>query len=281
MGIKNLKRSLAILLCSTALSPLVTPFASYFYPTGADALKELGLRPEIAEELAPGMKIRVLSGVVAETLDNIEQWKFKFPRRTSGQASAFSSEFNLYNMSGNCLVNMPRFSIFSAEEFITAATGISRAEIKNAGITKKEAYAYVLLHEMRHCGQGGNDSSMQHEGDADVASAKTLAKEFNNPEITKWVFNMRAAKFPSKDVHDVSLYLDAALNGKPVPAIDELVKANKTALDIIKKIHSGQGKTALNDAPAPARKRIDFLIEGYDYIKTQPANTKPAAPKIS
>lgn len=274
-----------MLLCTTILTPVLTPFASYMFPKAEDALIAQGLNPKIAEEIAPGEKIRVESGLAAAALGPLYistpaiaavnlLMSYK-----STNAFTFPTRFKV-NMSGNCSVNMNVYDSVTPLEDISSATDIPVKDIKNTPLSKKEMRGAVLLHEMRHCSKDNTGSDFEIEGDADYHAVTILAREFKNPEIIRFVFNERAAHIPDTDSHDISLYLDAKLKGEKPPSEAQIKEANLAAQEFI----GAKGKR-LSSLPPLARKRVEFYREAQKYFRNPPqqgpAPKPPAGPKVS
>lgn len=266
------KRKIRILLATTML----TPFASYLFPSGTHTLKKEGLPPAITQEIAPGQKIRVEEGFAAVLLDVKTLIPYNpvpltiIPFNLISNyllANADSRQPSLFNQSGNCIVNMHDIHRFTPEEFISAASGfyILPRDIKNVPISKKELYDYILLHEMRHCGQSISMPASQREGDADFYAMTIAVRELKNPEIIRFVFNLRAVQKPVKEGHDMSLYLDARLNNRPIPTAAEIRAANEEAASFL--MSTSDDCSTLSPL---SRKRVEFYGAAARYFILPP-----------
>lgn len=260
----------------TLLSPLpyiLTPFAARFFPTAGDALKEGGVNPAVAEELAPRQKIRVLKESGAGFLmPNAWLPIASIPMTTIltllGAPNASTlRKGQIFNLSENDIVYMSTIESCPPREYIQWARGnIKREDIPDDKISQKELAACTLLHEIRHCSEDNKnlDSPLLQEGDADFYAITRAAREFNNPEIIRWRFNMRAGMAPGTDEHDVSLYLDSKLNeGLPLSA-DYIEKANVEAGAFLKENPAGD----ISALSPLARKRVEFYQEAQRYFRT-------------
>jgi hypothetical protein len=115
-----------------------------------------------------------------------------------------------------CHIIMPEK--LDAKGFFSNSLGIGKDKIDNLPITDEELFAFVVLHELRHCNSANQVIAVSnlHEIDADLVSIKRASKAFNNPELKNVLLNYRAIStiLPIPDNHDSTLVLDAQFNGE-------------------------------------------------------------------
>ncbi|MEZ0223269.1 MAG: hypothetical protein ACAH83_01855 [Alphaproteobacteria bacterium] len=193
------------------------------FPRAEQVLKEQGLDPKIASELAPGKRIYVRTDNLlgkAHALLDLGPWGipvvwYKAIRRGSEGGHANSGALGL-NTFGLCEIYL------HASEYKSPAP---------------EDFQYPLLHEIRHC---SNDnvrlltahlrSTVVAEGDADYHAIDTLARERKQPELRQKFMNQIAMRKSTTDaLHDDALYVDAMFNSKAPPARAEIAAANVAA----------------------------------------------------
>jgi len=143
----------------------------------------------------------------------------------------------LYNIAGKalgfCAVVLPTMENYNVEVMLS---GLAGGEIKPGDIradlpySAQQSYASTALHEIRHCAQNlpttiFEDNTMT-ESDADAHSLTAVARVFNNPQAPYVKMYARALDLDAGG-HDTALYVDAALNGRPLPTADEIQAAAK------------------------------------------------------
>jgi hypothetical protein len=126
----------------------------------------------------------------------------------------------------------------------------------------KKDYQEALLHEIRHCSNansgllkfGGIWDSVAAEGDADHLALKTLERETGDKAYTQKYIDQRAVYgSPTSDpVHDNSLYLDAAFNGRALPTSAEMDAANAEAATFYPSLRSREAAVSLAEAEKKA-----------------------------
>ncbi|MBI3441242.1 MAG: hypothetical protein HY052_05505 [Proteobacteria bacterium] len=276
------KKAVTLLLCSTFL----TPFVSYLYPTAEEKLQQEGIRPEVLQELAPGKRIRVEEGMAAALMKRtpLPLLPFDGPPIVPINLLLACISPNAYamrtggirNLSGNNIVNMQTSRSFDLKDWLLY-DNLQPGEIKNTPLSKKEMDTFVLLHEIRHCGQSDTLSDMEQEGDADFCAVTVAAREFKNPEIIKCVFNWRAASVPSGEAHDVALYLEARLHGQPIPSTEQMKKACKEAQSFI---DDEENRVKVSSLSGLAQHRLALWKQARDYFQTPASQKKPVGPRV-
>lgn len=306
----NLKRAAVYLATYFILQPL----AGMMFPRAEDKLSELGLKPEIAQELAPGVHVHVRSG--DRLLDRMhalfDRGGMSLPffydshiRENNGvqgyaryQPSAVLSllapSFNL------CNIYIKRhaapkdtsltLTIESDDETITARQ-------QRTALSQRQLEKETLLHEMTHCGQKELSSIFAREADADHRAMEILAREEKNPALKQAVLDTRAM-FTNIDAdHDTALYLEAKIIGKPVPSETDMLAANKAAqkhYGALMLQHAAQDFSICNDSPENqrtcditarleelpplARHRAELFLDAIKRNTTVTITPKPSAP---
>lgn len=249
-----------------AFSILATPFAAkFFYPTAEEVVAQEGLNPKIVQELAPGQKTHVMEGWMSVFSFNpnlpIFQAAYAFlsPNASARHADSFS-------YSGTCTVRLDLQERFSPKEIVEKSLGNVNVR-DDLPVTRDEWRLHILFHETRHCSNANHYdmTALEAEGDADFHAIQALS---SNPEMPKFALFYRAATTPSfNSDHDVALYLDARLNGDPIPSTPAIKEANKIAGEFFE---ATKGKKALPALSPLAARCLELYIQAHDYFTAKP-----------
>lgn len=286
----NSEKKLRALLLGSVAAAVLHPFAAPLLPTAEEFLEGEHLNPALAQELAPGRRVYFIQdGVLAKSLFLLRTpfaplAGSRYLLHYVAPGASTLATYNPTNFSNNSVVTLsPSFKERGVAFFIHYMTRIPEENIKNLPISIDDQYKIAALHEIRHSAQAQDGMGLTKEPDSDYYSAIIAARELNKPEIIKYVFNLRAAHEPG-DGHDGALYLDAKLNGLPVPSTKEVRAANEEAGKFVE-----EKRSDLSSLSPLARKRVEFYRAAWNYFTTPPAHSAtlqktsptPEAPKIS
>lgn len=280
---------------------LIAPSGLMLFPKAQRVLEEKGVDPAIVEQLAPGKDIRViredangfLGKIAMMSANTVPMWwpKFYFDRMAEGSnvAGYTSPDFSMI-FNDTCAIYLQ-----SSERRKDSMASIDKSVREKSGgrygfealLDTEDRELQVLLHEIRHCGD--DNQSLPHgvlkEGDADYHSAVALAYLRDNPELAYDVALNNA--FSGGDAaHDTVLYIDAMLNGVPVPSQDRIDAANAEAAPMIETMmmlkvaqisnecaenakELCSYKTDLSSFTPLARRRIELNTEALDRVFKQ------------
>lgn len=197
------------------------------FPTGEEELESRGIDPAIARELSDAtIRVRhrdflgtahyfndfptILGPLAGLAFQGMPDNAYAIP---NDYREDDENVFKSY-LSG-CLVLLQDESVTS-RDFISLLTGIPKNRIENLPLSDRESFDAVTFHEFAHCHSENRKAAPLAEADADVRGAFRAAAVHGNPEIPKAVLYGRAMTRGANG-HDTSLYLDAALNGLPLP----------------------------------------------------------------
>ncbi len=257
---KILRISFLTACWSPALTYVAAALATYAFPRAEDVLKREGLAPEIAQQLAPGMRIYVREdnflGRAHAMLDSGLFGIFRQQRNliSNDSVGGYAMRGTFHDRSV-CRVYLKRDVILrTVDEERYVANPLSA----------REQWQQIVLHELRHCGQNFNGSAgeLTIEGDADYRSTEALVQATGDASLRQRVLDNRALGMS----HDTALYLDAKFRGVTPPTeadiqrerrvMDELrLESNRQADEQIaeyQKTHTGMCMPVV---------RLNFKIE--------------------
>ncbi len=258
------KKQWAIFLTTVLV---LQPLAGMLFPTAKDVLKEEGMNPALAEELAPGKNIHIrkdnffgkLHAVFDRTslivMPPIHYYRnIRQDSNIGGYAvngtmpiSALNFVHVAYNAADLCNVYIKTDSREVEYQKATAEINISSDGQPDITISLKTKppissgkiyHRYKILHEISHCAKQNKEMSdpIYKEADADYRAIRTLAQEKNDPTLVQNFIDYKALD-PGDTDHDVVLYLDAKFNNRAVPSAEEMIEANDLAAVRIKKLN--------------------------------------------
>jgi hypothetical protein len=252
------------------------------FPTGEDYLKSQGLNPALAEKLSD-RPIRVRERNAAGLIHAANDLPTIFGLATGvamlgmeGQAYAIPGE----NTPGNIILQYTPLAQYthcsvmtqgnvSARTTIAALGNISEGQIENIRISDRESQLMVVFHEFRHCDSHNRRlDGRVAEHDADVNGVLTLAKELKNPEIARTMLYARALGTIAHG-HDTALYLDAAMNNRPLPeSAAELTRPTEDAFDLASlylrnRLDKDYSRGALHNNPTLTAYALTQVMKDY------------------
>ena len=238
--IPTTKRSL---IAFALWSQVGAPLAMLAFPTAEDVLQKNGLDPALVQQMGAD-HVRVMPATFGGALLQASMLRppglalmNAFLHTTGPQEARGAATRGLFNISGNvmgfCAIILPTMENYDVNVMISVLTG---GEIKSHEIradlpySAQQSYASTALHEIRHCAQSlpttiFEDNTMT-ESDADAQSLTAVARVFNNPQAPYVKMYARALDLDGGG-HDTALYVDAALNGRPLPTAEEIQGAAK------------------------------------------------------
>lgn len=157
-------------------------------------------------------------------------------------------------------------------------------------VTKEDFKVMVTLHEIRHTASDNQPDPgdepdkfyryMIAEADADVVGIGKAAEILEKPELLKAWLYFRACTIGLDDPHNISLYLDASMQGRELPSAQDMDFANKKALSLIfDEYENIRGSTYMRlvkasrqvlgqnkDLDELTRRRIELFVEAAEYF---------------
>lgn len=221
---------------------IVQPAMTMLFPRAEDVFKEQGLNPDIVQELAPGKRVHIRhDNFLGKLHASFDQGPYLAP--FTMYRHIFNDNIGGYALSTPSFVLPHLASVYvksaaSAASYAGDEKSVRRVFNKNAQyhlpITAKERYKFVLLHEVRHTSAANQslDHQFLSESDADYHAVEILAHEEKKPFIRKNFLDFRALARGDDD-HDTALYLDIKFRNAAMPAVSEMLEANKKAREIV------------------------------------------------
>lgn len=277
---------------------ILQPLSGMLFPRAEDVLKQEGLNPELAQELAPGKKIYIRQGdsLIAKAHAMLDAGFLGMPMRYFGMRDSSNTTANTTRgiISGRFenILESPLCTIYIKPH------NVLKDHTEYGGTDPKTQYQKTLLHEIRHCSAENRKlpNDLYVEGDAEYHAIKTLAREKHNPALLSTLFNMTAIINNPTESHNVSLYIDARLQGQIPPSDIAIMQANSDVADLIMPVGMGRivkengacalpvskikykclDEDAINKALSPlAQKRLAFGVQAVKSIAN--SGLKPAA----
>lgn len=227
-----------------ALWGVVHPAAVTLFPDGETFLKQEGLDPRLAQELAPGMRVHVRRDDFAGKMHALFSHSplmapynyYRYLRAGSSVAAFAGSTFNIagFPLGADCSVYVK--SNIRGGDMDALLADIIEESTKGLRtyrplITPQELRQQIILHEFRHCSAANRragETVQQRENDADLHALRALSRQPGENRATlRRRFMMDQAQSQWGGTHDSTLVLDADLNGTPAPDAAQLAAANK------------------------------------------------------
>lgn len=259
------------------------PVAGFMLPTAEDYLRAKGLDPAISRQLTdktvrlrdrttPFGYLHALHDMYG--LPNIIMSAYLFKEdglayaKTDSMFSALTG-FRLHHLN-QCHVLMPGPN-FGPQHLVSPGDAV----IENLP-DSEQTLLFVLLHELAHCDKHKHDheTHSDEEARADIKAYDLMKKYY--PEFVDFILHFRAYKdSPESHSHDTALYLDAHIQGKPLPAGEAVTKALDEFLEYTDKLSEKTqssryivSRYALSDPANPltplARRRAELYVQAYE-----------------
>lgn len=206
------------------LTYVAAALGTYAFPRAETVLKREGLDPEIAQQLAPGMRIYVrednLLGKAHAMLDDgllgiyLQAKNYVLNDGVGG----YAIKGRIYD-SSVCRIYLKRDRAFrpvNQEGY--------EGYIANP-MQPQEAWRHTILHEIRHCGQNFSQMTgeLTIEGDADYQAAEAQVRSTGDAGLRQRVLDNRALGMS----HDTALYLDAKFRGVAPPSEEDIQRERR------------------------------------------------------
>lgn len=284
---------------------VLQPAAVMLFPRAETVLKEEGLDPALAQELAPGKKVYVRSdNFWGKTHALFDCGPYLAPlvyfqRLSSGsESSAFATPPFLFGRSDVRSIYMKSSAaqVEETEALREMIHNLSRGKLELSELVSPEEYRQmVLLHEIRHCSDENQalKDEIEKEGDSDYHAIKTLAREKNKPGLQDAFLLAAAARDSLDPDHNTALYLDALFREAALPSAGALNAANMAAggtntkvLTIKFSLHM-RGDIPAADAQLLERikqqetlsaRRVKLFSEAWDRIMIRSSNSPTPNP---
>ncbi len=258
------------------------PITGTFFKTGQEYLEEQGIKPDIVSEITGGVTPHIRDadfiGKAHRILDipiiPIMYLAYKDLNGKGGHLGDASSNYIGLN---SCNISL------SSRLYATAKRLDSEKESRISG---KESILKTVFHEFAHCNEKNmlsgrffnREVKMLVEAEAEYAAIIAVEQVFPDSNIADYILAL-SGSFSPKGLYDFSLFLDAKLNGRDVPTMAEIIKANDRARND-KKIEELYGKeifdrgkefsyferTIENRGDLLALRRVHLAINSMVYI---------------
>jgi hypothetical protein len=294
-----LPASLRGLALAVAYNQAVYPLINLTYPTAEDYLRARNLDPAIAETLGAAGHHVVGPGIGNMLYEN-SFVPFLMPMVMNGLGLAMEPAlsahatrgfpYSLHQLTGFCQMVIPSETPMDQARMVFTVSGMQvfHSEMrKDLKIDMKALSQMIIFHEMRHCSPENDALPAQGaEADADIQAFRQIEKLYPGSEVPRAWMYLRAMNLWEYK-HDVALYLDADLNGKPMPSYEDGKAAGK---ELLKRIDDFLDKgwfdsttrdervkavnTLLDDRENPlsplAQERARLYLDALTYLTGQP-----------
>ncbi len=266
---------------AAAFVMVAQPLTGTFFKTGQEYLEERGVDGNIALELSggvvPHVRERNFIGMAHSILD------VPFLPNTLDHYNKVLHHYNAYATINSIGLNscntleIGDMGLNLEKHEVSAYTRLNGTDINNIQISAEELELYVMFHEFAHCHPDNLKLGTPFsEADADYRAIKALESIKPDSRIADFVMAFRATSFNGENAwlvdgksHDVALYLEARLNNRPIPSIEDIKKANDAAERLINSDILVINKMAHQKLEPLARKRVELYIEGMKYLNNK------------
>ncbi len=244
------------------------------YPNAEEALEALGISEQSAKKITPFFP-SIVRPVPQdrEELDRVYNM-LSLPLYTGVLFSTYREQFPSSGATVPllvCDITSPKEEKFDAiKSMATYWANIRPESMRPLPVSDQEILAFILMHEIAHCGPekipegifltlysmlpyklqnligpvaNWVDERVNHEErQADLSAIKTIAQDSGRDQIAQFVLYARAIQahhLVYKDVdtnHDLVLYIDAYLQGKSPPSIEDVQDSRNEIVDQFNKI---------------------------------------------
>ncbi len=301
------KAAVALLLSSCIMMP-----TAKLFPSAEDILKKEGVDPAILTTLTD-------SDVYIGSQDQMERLYFilraphilahlgmayYYDYIKSSPGNAYLDKASLFDIRSwlggedYSLLLLVEKENLSAEQLTSNITTIPRAYIEYTGVSARDIFLHMLLHEIRHSATA-NKKLPRHlkEADADYhASIASVDGLSGNPEIKKVAVNnyiliqfLRIADPAQESPHNIALYLDARFRELEPPDKDDVTAATREAYEKMRPYLRADDKrdrfiryteafrqllTDDKTLPPLARRTAELYVEAVEYHAPTAVNGK-------
>lgn len=244
---------------------VLQPAATMLFPRAEDVLKENGLDPKIAQELAPDKDVYVRSSSLLGKLHAVTDVQpFAMPVRYYNRIShdngvnGFADRHvsHLFpNISAIYVSDEKHFESLIVTRFDAKGESVGTDEYKMP-LSPELSAKSLLLHELAHINENDLDNYAE-EMYAEYEAARILHRSFPDQDIIQKTVDDNALFVPIS--HDASLYITMKFNGEALPSVDELQKVSAETRQTSRKIftHHAYKAAGICDMNADAMTAMD------------------------
>lgn len=221
---------------------VLQPAATMLFPRAEDVLKENGLDPKIAQELAPDKDVYVRSSSLLGKLHAVTDVQpfampVRYHRLVSGhngvRGFADRNVSRLFpDMSAIYISDEKHFESLIVTRFDVNGEAVGTDEYKMPLLPALSAKS-LLLHELAHINENDLDNYAE-EMYAEYEATRILHRTFPDQDIVQKKVDDNALFAPIS--HDASLYITMKFNGEALPSMDELQKVSEETRQTSRKI---------------------------------------------